>query len=161
MKEIEIKSVIRVYAIDELPDEDRRLVRAAMHATKGSYAPYSKFRVGAAARLANGIVFTGANQENAAYPSGLCAERTTLFAANAQYPDQPVEALAIAACKGKRFLSAPISPCGACRQVISGVEDRFGHLVRILLYGTDGVYVAEGIDVLLPLRFVDADMHPA
>ena len=159
MKEIEIKSVFRVYGMNELSAEDRQLVEAAMEATKGSYAPYSKFRVGAAARLANGLVFTGANQENAAYPSGLCAERTTLFAANAQYPDQPVLALAIAARKGNRFMPTPISPCGACRQVISGVEDRFGHPVRILLYGTEGIYECNGIDALLPLRFVDSDMH--
>ena len=158
MKEIEIKSLFRVYGMDELSQSDRELVSAAMEATKGSYAPYSKFRVGAAARLANGLVFTGANQENAAYPSGLCAERTTLFAANAQYPDQPVLALAIAARKGNRFMPTPISPCGACRQVISGVEDRFGHPVRILLYGTEGIYECNGIDALLPLRFVDSDM---
>ena len=159
MKEIEIKSLFRVYGMDELSQSDRELVSAAMEATKGSYAPYSKFRVGAAARLANGLVFTGANQENAAYPSGLCAERTTLFAANAQYPDQPVLALAIAARKGNRFMPTPISPCAACRQVISGVEDRFGHPVRILLYGTEGIYECNGIDALLPLRFVDSDMH--
>ena len=159
MKEIEIKSLFRVYGMDELSQSDRELVSAAMEATKGSYAPYSKFRVGAAARLANGLVFTGANQENAAYPSGLCAERTTLFAANAQYPDQPVLALAIAARKGNRFMPTPISPCGACRQVISGVEDRFGHPVRILLYGTEGIYECNGLDALLPLRFVDSDMH--
>ena len=159
MKEIEIKSLFRVYGMDELSQSDRELVSAAMEATKGSYAPYSKFRVGAAARLANGLVFTGANQENAAYPSGLCAERTTLFAANAQYPDQPVLALAIAARKGNRFMPTPISPCGACRQAISGVEDRFGHPVRILLYGTEGIYECNGIDALLPLRFVDSDMH--
>lgn len=159
MKEIEIKSLFRVYGMDELSQSDRELVSAAMEATKGSYAPYSKFRVGAAARLANGLVFTGANQENAAYPSGLCAERTTLFAANAQYPDQLVLALAIAARKGNRFMPTPISPCGACRQVISGVEDRFGHPVRILLYGTEGIYECNGIDALLPLRFVDSDMH--
>ena len=159
MKEKEKQSVFRVYGRNELSAEDRQLVEAAMEATKGSYAPYSKFRVGAAARLANGVVFTGANQENAAYPSGLCAERTTLFAANAQYPDQPVLALAIAARKGNRFLQAPISPCGACRQVISGVEDRCNHPVRILLYGTEGVYECSGIEALLPLRFVDADMR--
>ena len=159
MKEIEIKSLFRVYGMDELSQSDRELVSAAMEATKGSYAPYSKFRVGAAARLANGLVFTGANQENAAYPSGLCAGRTTLFAAIAQYPDQPVLALAIAARKGNRFMPTPISPCGACRQVISGVEDRFGHPVRILLYGTEGIYECNGIDALLPLRFVDSDMH--
>ena len=96
----------------------------------------------------------------AAFPSGLCAERTALFAAGAQYPDQPVTALAIAARKGRRFLSKPISPCGACRQVISGVEERFGSPIRILLYGTDGILVSEGISPLLPLRFEGEDMHP-
>ena len=148
MKEIEIKSVFRVYGMNELSAEDRQLVEAAMEATKGSYAPYSKFRVGAAARLANGVVFTGANQENAAYPSGLCAERTTLFAANAQYPDQPVLALAIAARKGNRFLQAPISPCGACRQVM-----REFNIKTILLGNMAGAIKICKLDELLPYGF--------
>ena len=152
MKEIEIKSLFRVYDMDELSQSDRELVSAAMEATKGSYAPYSKFRVGAAARLANGLVFTGANQENAAYPSGLCAERTTLFAANAQYPDQPVLALAIAARKGNRFMSTPISPCGACRQVISGVEDRFGSR-------RETPSVLTGLGIITPFAFTAAEKH--
>lgn len=143
----------------ELSEEDRELVEAAKQATNGSYAPYSKFLVGAAARLQDGCIVTGANQENAAYPSGLCAERTALFAAGAQHPDQPVVSLAIAARKGKRFLSQPISPCGACRQVISGVEERYGTPIRILLYGTEGILVSDGISPLLPLRFVDEDMR--
>lgn len=159
MIEYKIESILHVYDMDELCESDRELVMAAKRATDGSYAPYSKFRVGAAARLANGIIFTGANQENAAFPSGLCAERTTLFAANAQYPDQPVLALAIAARKGNRYFDRPISPCGACRQVISGVEDRYRQPIRILLYSTRGVYVADGISTLLPLRFVDEDMR--
>lgn len=159
MREHKIEYILHVYDWDELPQEDRELVEAAKEATKGSYAPYSHFLVGAAARLGNGLIFTGANQENAAYPSGLCAERTTLFAANAQHPDEPVVALAVAARTDVSFLRQPISPCGACRQVISGVEDRFGQPIRILLYGTEGTYVADGIDALLPLRFVDADMH--
>ena len=158
MKEYRIVSTIKVYEWDELSEEDRELVSAAKQATNGSYAPYSQFRVGAAARLANGIIFTGSNQENAAYPSGLCAERTTLFAANAQYPDAPVLSLAIAARKGDEFLSHPISPCGACRQVISGVVDRYNQPMKILLYGTRGVHVVRDIAGLLPLRFVDADL---
>ena len=157
-KKLEI-NYLEYSGLEELEPKDRELCEAAEKALTGSYAPYSKFNVGAAVRLADGSIVTGANQENAAYPSGLCAERTTLFAANAQYPDQPVLALAIAARKGNRFLQAPISPCGACRQVISGVEDRFNHPVRILLYGTEGVYECSGIDALLPLRFVDADMR--
>lgn len=159
MKEYDIVSTVKVFEWEELTENDRILVESAKKATDGSYAPYSKFRVGAAARLANGVIFSGSNQENAAYPSGLCAERTTLFAANAQYPDQPVLELAIAARKGNRFLPGPISPCGACRQVISGVEERFCTPIRILLYGTQGTHVVEGISALLPLRFVDADMR--
>ena len=159
MKKYKIEAVMHIYEMAELNAEERQLVEAAKQATDGSYAPYSKFRVGAAVRLKDGTIVTGANQENAAFPSGLCAERTALFAANAQYPDQPVVALAIAARKGRQFLSQPIPPCGACRQVISGVEDRYGIPIRILLYGTEGVLVSEGISPLLPLRFADDDMH--
>ena len=159
MKEYKIEAVWQVYEMAELSEEDRELVEAAKHATNSSYAPYSKFLVGAAARLQNGVIVAGANQENAAFPSGLCAERTALFAAGAQYPDQPVVALAIAARKGRHFLDKAITPCGACRQVISGVEDRHGVKVRILLYGTEGIYVCNGIDALLPLRFVGDEMR--
>jgi len=159
MKKHKIESVVHIYEMAELNEEDRILVEAAKKATDGSYAPYSKFNVGAAVRLQDGTIVVGANQENAAYPSGLCAERTALFAAGAQYPDKPVVALAIAARKNRRFIPEPVSPCGACRQVISGVEDRFGIPIRILLYGTDGVLVSEGITPLLPLRFVDANLQ--
>ena len=159
MKEYKIETVVRIYELAELSEEERELVEAAMMATNGSYAPYSKFLVGAAARLQDGTIVTGANQENAAYPSGLCAERTALFAAGAQHPDQPVVALAVAARTGRQFMSRPISPCGACRQVISGVEERYGVPIRILLYGTEGVLVSEGIKPLLPLCFVDEDMR--
>lgn len=159
MKEYKIEAVFHICEMAELSKEDRELVEAAQRATEGSYAPYSKFCVGAAVRLKDNTVVTGANQENAAFPSGLCAERTALFAANAQYPTQPVVALAIAARKGRKFLAQPIPPCGACRQVISGVEERFGQPIRILLYGTDGVLVSEGIGSLLPLRFVDDNMR--
>ena len=159
MIERKIEAIVHICEMAELSKEDRELVETAKKATAGSYAPYSKFHVGAAARLQDGSIITGANQENAAFPSGLCAERTALFAANAQHPDQPVVALAIAARKGRRFLAKTIPPCGACRQVISGVEDRFGVPIRILLYGTEGVLVSDGISPLLPLRFADGDMR--
>ena len=159
MKEYIIHSTVRVFGWDELAAEDRMLVLAAKDATNGSYAPYSGFCVGAAARLGNGTIVIGSNQENVAYPSGLCAERTTLFAANAQHPDQPVVALAIAARNKSGFLSQPIPPCGACRQVISGVEQRYGQSIRILLYGTDGTHVIDGIDALLPLQFSDSYLN--
>ena len=133
MKDLTITSVIKVYEYDELNDTDRALLDDAIEATRRSYAPYSHFSVGAAALLANGVVVTGTNQENAAYPSGLCAERATLFYANSQYPDQAVMTLAIAARTEKDFIDTPIPPCGACRQVILETEKRYKQPIRILL----------------------------
>lgn len=153
MKDLIITTVIKVYQFNELKEADRKLIEAAMEATRRSYAPYSHFSVGAAALLDNGIVVTGTNQENAAYPSGLCAERTTLFYANSQYPDQPVITLAIAARTEKDFIDTPIPPCGACRQVILETEKRYQHPVRILLYGKECIYEIESIGDLLPLSF--------
>lgn len=159
MKELILQSKVTVYDYNELADPDRELVEAAKAATQSAYAPYSDFHVGAAARLADGTILTGSNQENAAFPSGLCAERTVLFYANASHPDQAVVALAIAAHTHGKFLSAPIPPCGACRQVILGVEERYNHPVRILLYGTEGTYVTDSIKALLPLQFVGDTMN--
>ena len=150
MKEYTIQSIVRVYAWEELPEEDRLLIEEAKKATNGSYAPYC---------LGNGTIVIGSNQENVAYPSGLCAERTTIFAANAQYPDQPVISLAIAARNKEGFLSQPITPCGACRQVISGVEQRYQHPIRILLYGLDGTHVIDSIEALLPIQFADSYLN--
>jgi cytidine deaminase len=154
MKEYTIQSIVRVYKWDELAREDQALLQAAKDATSGSYAPYSGFRVGAAVRLGDGTVVIGSNQENAAYPSGLCAERTALFAAGTLYPDVPVSMLAIAA-RGTdgELLSEPCSPCGSCRQVIIESEKRAGRPIRILLYGRRCVYVIDGIAQLMPLMF--------
>lgn len=159
MKDLTIQAVIKVYQYNELSEEDRRLIDMAKEATKRSYAPYSKFSVGAAALLANGEIVTGTNQENAAYPSGLCAERTTLFYANSQYPDQAVKTLAIAARTENDFLDSPIPPCGACRQVILETEKRYNQPIRILLYGKENIYLIEGIEDLLPLSFSKKDME--
>ena len=154
MKDLTITSIIiKVYTFDELNKAEQDLMTSAMEATTRSYAPYSKFSVGAAALLANGIVVTGTNQENAAYPSGLCAERTTLFYANSQYPDQPVLTLAIAARTEKDFIDLPIPPCGACRQVILETEKRYKQPIRILLYGKKEIYEVKSIGDLLPLSF--------
>lgn len=153
MKDLTITSVIKVYEYDELNDTDRALLDDAIEATRRSYAPYSHFSVGAAALLANGVVVTGTNQENAAYPSGLCAERTALFYANSQYPDQAVVTLAIAARTEKDFIDTPIPPCGACRQVILETEKRYKQPIRILLYGKKCIYEVQSIGHLLPLSF--------
>ena len=154
MKEVELKSVIKACQIEELSAEEQQLVNLAIEATQRSYAPYSKFHVGAAVRLENGEVVIGCNQENAAYPSGLCAERTALFAAGAQYPNIPVETLAIAARGTDGELQyEPVGPCGSCRQVIIESETRAGHPIRILLYGRKCIYVIDGIRALMPLMF--------
>ncbi|GAB6982883.1 cytidine deaminase [Prevotella dentasini] len=154
MKTIDLSIKIGYCQMEELPADEQQLVEAAVRATKNSYSPYSHFAVGAALRLENGTVVTGANQENAAYPSGLCAERTAIFSAQAQYPDQPVTALAIAARNGGSLVKSPIVPCGACRQVAVEIEDRYKHPIRVFLYGTDGIYVVDTIKDLLPLYFV-------
>lgn len=159
MKELTITAVLNVYKFEELTEADRTLLQAAMDATKRSYAPYSKFSVGAAARLNNDVIVTGTNQENAAYPSGLCAERTTLFYANSQYPDQAVATLAVAARTERDFLDSPIPPCGACRQVILETEKRFNQPMRILLYGKEEVYEVKSIRDLLPLSFDGSEME--
>lgn len=159
MKELNINICFRLYQMDELSETDRQLVDKAIQATANSYARYSHFNVGAALRLLDGQIVIGANQENAAYPCGLCAERTAIFAAQAQRPDQPITDIAIAAKNSNGLLAAPISPCGQCRQVMLEIEDRYNRPLRILLYGTNGVLVADSTKDLMPLHFVDANMH--
>lgn len=159
MRDLAIQIDIKIYDYEELNADDRILMNEAMQATERSYAPYSHFSVGAAARLTNGSIVAGTNQENAAYPSGICAERTTLFYANSQYPDQAVETLAVAARNKQDFLDDPIPPCGACRQVMLETEKRFGNPMRILLYGKKGIYEMKGVGSLLPLSFEASSME--
>ena len=159
MKEVKIDINIHSYSYDELDATDKMLIDAAVEATNRSYAPYSNFAVGAAALLENGKVVTGTNQENAAYPSGICAERTTLFYANSEYPDQPVVSLAVAAKSPRGFLNRPIPPCGACRQVMMEVEQRYRHPMRIMLYSKKEIYVMYGTRNLLPLSFASDYME--
>ena len=139
---------------NELDGNDLMLVKAAKKATDGSWSPYSGFKVGAALLLDDGTVVTGSNQENAAYPSGLCAERTALFAAGHAYPDKAVVALAIAARNADGFTAQPITPCGACRQVLAETEQRGGKPIRFILYGTAGTMIIDGgTDAILPFCF--------
>ena len=158
MKTIDLSIKIGFGTFDELSADDQHLIQTAIAATENSYSPYSRFQVGAALRLANGKEVMGANQENAAFPSGLCAERSAIFAAQSNYPDQPVTALAIAARNEHGLRHDPIVPCGACRQVILEIEDRYKQPIRILLYGTGGVYVINTVKELLPLQFVSESM---
>lgn len=146
-------SYVEVEDITELSTAEVELIEAAKQATKGSYAPYSEFHVGAAVRLDNGVIVKGANQENGAYPSGLCAERTALFAAGANYPNNSVSMLAIAAETKGKFLDEPIVPCGACLQVMVETELRAGSPLKIYLYGSKHTYKIEGVSTLLPFAF--------
>lgn len=159
MKQIDFNISIESYQLDELSPQDQELVQAAIKATHNAYANYSRFYVGAALRLENGKIVIGANQENAAFPSGLCAERTAVFAAQANYPDSPIETLAIAGRNEKGVLPNPITPCGACRQVILEIEDRYKKPIKILLYGTQKIYCVRSVKDLLPLSFVDDNMR--
>ncbi|MBR5696255.1 MAG: cytidine deaminase [Paludibacteraceae bacterium] len=149
----EIICRVEVLSWNELNEQERRLIDEAKRATEGSYSPYSKFAVGAALLLENGVVVRGSNQENVSYPCGLCAERTALYYANATYPDQPVRLLAIAARNAEGFLSSPITPCGACRQSLLETENRFGKPISVLLYGEQKIYRLRSIASLLPLQF--------
>jgi cytidine deaminase len=158
MKEINLDTKIQFCQMEELSEDDQRLVNKAIEATRNSYAPYSNFHVGACLRTADGMEMIGANQENAAFPSGLCAERSAIFAAQSQHPESAIMALAIAARNEEGLMATPVSPCGACRQVILEMEDRYQCDVKILLYGTEGIYVIPNVKTLLPLHFVDSCM---
>ncbi len=150
-KKIEID--VEVLQYEELTAPDRELIDVAKEATKSSFAPYSRFNVGAAVRLENGVILHGSNQENSAYPSGLCAERVTIFYANAHYPDIAPRTLAIATFAGGDFLSDPITPCGACRQVLIDCEKRYGKDIAVLLFGKKYIYKVKCIRDLMPLAF--------
>ena len=150
----EIRIVYNEYeSFDQLELRDRELAEAAVEATKGSYAPYSNFNVGAAVRLDNGEVIKGSNQENAAYPSGICAERTAMFYASANYPDRAITAIAIAASQEGTLCNNPVTPCGACRQVMAQYQTKGGGPMEIILIGGKKIWKFEKVDDLLPMIF--------
>jgi len=154
MEQREITAKYIVCSIDELDAKLREIVEEARAATAGSYSPYSHFKVGAVVALDDGTLVRGANQENAAYPSGLCAERTALFAAGSQYPNVGVSLLCIAACdENGEFTEKPVTPCGACRQVLVETEQRTGHPIIVMLAGRDKFYLFHSAADLLPLSF--------
>lgn len=143
-------------SVEELSNEDVKLLEEATIAAGNAYAPYSRFRVGAAVLLANGTIVRGNNQENAAYPSGLCAERVALFYASAAWPDVPVLAIAITAISEKSIIDEPIAPCGACRQVMAEYEKKSGNKLRVIMKGQKGpVLIASSMRTLLPFSFLD------
>lgn len=138
---------------EDLSAEDLKVVNNAIDAQKSSYSPYSKFKVGAAVLLANGEIIQGSNQENGAYPSGLCAERVALFYAGAKFPNVPIKTIAISASFDNHLTSEPISPCGACRQVMIESRNIGNEPMRVILTGKDRIYVIEDVTFLLPFSF--------
>lgn len=160
MKAEELRITIYTYdSPDDLPDDGARLVDQAKEATGNAWAPYSQFRVGAALELENGIVITGNNQENIAFPSGLCAERVALFYAGSQHPGIAVKRIALAAFADGRFVDQPVYPCGDCRQVLLEHENRVKQHVEVIMYGKKKTKVVKSIADLLPLPF-DYNLAP-
>ncbi|MCQ2143638.1 MAG: cytidine deaminase [Bacteroidales bacterium] len=140
-------------SLEELSSDERSLAEAAIAATRESYAPYSKFNVGAAVRMTDGRIFTGANQENAAYPSGLCAERTAMFYAHAHRESAFISEIAVAAAQNGILLDSPATPCGDCRQVMAEFQTESGKPMKIILVGARKIWIFERVESLLPFIF--------
>lgn len=154
MKKFDIVVPVVAYKYDELTSGRRTLVDMAREASSRAYAPYSRFSVGAAIRLDNGEIVTGSNQENAAFPSGLCAERTAAYYAHSRFPDARFEAIAIAAIDTTGHeIAVPVAPCGACRQALTEYEKLAGHDVEVILVGAGEIYVLPSVASTLPLTF--------
>ena len=146
-------------SIDELKEMDAKLLCTAREITRTAYAPYSRFRVGAAARLQNGQILTGTNQENASFPAGICAERVLLSTASSLYPGVPIDTLAISYYNENGPSDRPISPCGICRQSLQEFEQRTHHSVRLLLGGMEGkIYIISNSSLLLPFAFTAGEL---
>ena len=154
MNKVEIITTTYEYNyIEELNEDEKRLINKSKDAVKNAYAPYSKFSVGAAVLLENGEIITGTNQENAAYPSGLCAERVAIFYANSKYPTVAIKSIAVTAFTNNKFIETPLPPCGSCRQVIVESETRFNKPIKIYLVSKTKITVIEDAKTLLPLNF--------
>ena len=155
MKEVKIESMFTVYEdLSELPDDIQQLMQSAIETREKAYAPYSKFKVGAAILLDNNEVIIGSNQENASYPSGLCAERTAIYYAGAKYPKAKFLKMAITASSQNQITDSPIPPCGACRQAISEYEIKQEQPIEIYFMGATGkVIKSNSLSNLLPLAF--------
>ncbi len=158
MKKREITTVTYEYSVEELSKEEQILINTSKDVVSHAYAPYSKFKVGAAVLLENGEIITGTNQENAAYPSGLCAERVAVFYANSKYPDVPVKAIAVTAFTNNKFVETPVPPCGSCRQVLVETETRFNTPIKIYLVSETGITVIHDAKELLPLNFDESSL---
>jgi cytidine deaminase len=154
MNKREIKSILIDYnSLAELEAEQQELIKKAKEAAINAYAPYSQFEVGAAVLLENGEIIQGNNQENAAYPSGLCAERVAIFYANSKYPNVAIKSIAVTANTKDGIIKEPIPPCGSCLQVMLETEKRSNKDIQVILYGENKITIAENINQFLPINF--------
>ncbi|MCP1997562.1 cytidine deaminase [Flavobacterium sp. HSC-61S13] len=155
MKEIKLTTTFLEYqSLSELSAKDQELMQAAIEVRKKAYAPYSQFRVGAAILLEDGTIVVGSNQENAAFPSGLCAERTAIFYAGATHPNVAMVSIAISASSDVKTTTTPIPPCGACRQAILEYEDKQARPIRMLFMGAEGAVIeSPSLINILPFHF--------
>ncbi len=154
MKTIKIETNIAIYTYRELTETEKRVVTAAREATRSAYAPYSGFHVGAAVLLSNGEILCGNNQENGAYPSGMCAERVVINYAKSIYAELSIKMIAIAASQeGKEFTKEIVHPCGGCRQVLNETEKRQSSPIRVLMVGGDEIWAVDSGSDLMPLSF--------
>jgi len=153
----DIKISVEVFdSLEELSESDKGICLAASTALENSHSPYSEFKVGSAIKLSSGKVVLGSNQENVAFPSGLCAERVALFHAGAYYPNDQIDSIAITAFTSKFLISSPVTPCGSCLQVIAEYEKKQGAEISILLYCLNGqIWKGKGIRTFLPFAFFE------
>ncbi len=160
MKKSEYHFTFEVYDSDaELSEQDAWLLQEARKISRFAYAPYSCFQVGAVAKLSNGKIVTGTNQENASYPAGVCAERVLLGTAGSMYPEVPIETIAISYLNGNGNSDYPVTPCGICRQSLQEFEGRVGQPIRLILAGKEGrIYIIPQSGMLLPLAFTNEDL---
>ena len=161
MKEKKFEFNYQVYDdLSELPEEQQWLLNEAREVSANAYAPYSKFQVGAVARMANGEIVAGSNQENASFPVGLCAERVLLASVSSIFPKIPIDTIAISYRSEHQKSDHPISPCGICRQSLQEFESRVGHPVQLIMGGMEGpVYVIDSATRLLPLAFTSDELR--
>ncbi len=160
MQKRKIVTTIYEYdSVDELSPKQINLIDKAKAASHNAYSPYSGFSVGVALLLENNKIIQGNNQENAAYPSGLCAERVALFYANSKYPGQKIIAMAIAVFVNGKYIDNPVPPCGACRQVLIETETRYESPIEIILYGTSKIIIIENSKQILPLFFNNSNLQ--
>lgn len=145
---------------ETIPADVNEIIQNAIEATETAYAPYSLYRVGAAVRMSNGDIIKGSNQENVAYPSGLCAERVALYTASAAYPDMDVKSIAVTVKHDFKNSTEVFSPCGACRQVMAEMESKTGNKIEIIVHSLDGkTQIFDGVSQLLPFSFHNSSLN--